>query len=139
MSLTLTSFSNVFQTAINASKNYAAANIPVWEGHAVTYLNAGITSLQDPRFASGAIFFINFAIFEIAFRISKIVESPLPNNTKMQGKLRYGFRKVIEASLVMAANIGFVKKTGITLHPLVVTALVIGTLFIKSRLEELSD
>ncbi len=136
MTITLNSFPILFESFFNQLKIETKEKINAWRGHFISHIKIGLSYLQDPRFASGAVFVINFAFLEIAFRISKVVENLFPNNTKFQENFRYGFKLILATCLVTAGNVGFIKNTGITLHPLVVGTLAISSFIIKHQLEE---
>ena len=104
------------------------------KGHAVAYLKIGATYLQDPRYASVAVFGVNFGIFEIAWRISKLVELVLPDQTKAQANIQFACRLIVGTSLVIVGNMSFVKAFDIKLHPLVISALAIASLIVRHEL-----
>lgn len=93
------------------------------------------TCLQDRRSASGAVFAINFALFEIALRISKVAELILPNATKSQENIQFAARIILGSGLMIAGNMAFAMAFEITLHPLVITAIAIASLIVRSELE----
>lgn len=128
--LVIDNLKNVFTQA----KGFVIAKTSEWGGRIVAYIKTGATYLNDPRYASCAVFLINFGIFEIALRLSKIVELILPNETNTEDNIQFVARVIVGSGLVIAGNIFFVKGFGITLHPLVITALAIASLIVRHEL-----
>ncbi len=106
-----------------------------WCGRAVAKLDLAISYLQDRRLASAAIIVANFVILEIAFRISVFAGFFLPKKESIRKVCLFA----LVGALTLAGNMAFVKATKIKLDPLVVTALAMGTFFVKLKLENIAN
>lgn len=124
------------QNLINQFKSYVIEQSSEWAGRIIAHLTLAKTYMQDPRYASGAVFLINFPIIEIATLVSQSVEYLLP---KTYPNARYAGRHIVAVSLAAAGNLMFVKWSSITLHPLVVTAIAVLSLTVKYELKKFAE
>lgn len=125
---------DTLKNAFTQVKGFVVDKTSEWGGRIVAYLKNGATYLEDPRYASGAVFAINFGIFEVALRLSKVVELLLPNETSTEDNVQFVSRIIVGSCLVIAGNMCFAKWLGITLHPLVITAIAIASLIVRHEL-----
>lgn len=125
---------DTLKNALVQAKGFVVAKTSEWGGRIVAYLKNGAACLEDPRYASGAVFAINFIIFEVALRLSMLVELILPNDTKTEENIQYVSRIIVGSCLVIAGNMLFAEWFGIALHPLVITAIAIASLIVRHEL-----
>lgn len=110
------------------------SHVRQWEGHFVTHLKIAIDHLQDPRYASMAVFGVNFGIVEIAFRLSVVFSSIIPTDTETKKNIQRAFQIVLASAFIVGLNYAFVKGTNIKLHPLVVATIAVCSLFARFEL-----
>lgn len=116
--------------------SYITAKSSEWAGYAVTKIKSALPYLEDPRIAGTAIFVVNFGILELAFRISQVVGLLcFSKETVSQKNIKSVFEMTLAGGLVVAGNVAFARATNISLHPLVISALVVASFITKYLLE----
>lgn len=120
--------------AVGPVSAYISLKATEWYGRLVIHLKSAAGCLVDRRLASIAVIAMNFAILELAFRISTFARFFLPE----MDSIRMVCLLPLAAALVFAGNVALIKVTNMTLHPLVVTSLVVATFIIKLKLEDMA-
>jgi hypothetical protein len=132
MSLPISLF---IQDNFKVAKTYFSSKIGQYLGRLVVKIRSGLTSLGNDRVAGGAVFVSNFAILEIASRISQLVGVCLPNQTEEEKSIKSTVEFFVAVSLTIFGNITFVKASGISFNPIVIVAITVETFMVKSGLE----
>lgn len=129
-------FGNLLQ---NMRDTFATTMNSEWLGRIVTKIKSATTYLQEPRAASAFIFFANFGVLELSYRIAQIASWGFPDDTETQLFVKGTFQGVVITGLTATANIALVKVTGIRLNSLVITAIVATTFMVRHNIHAYLD
>lgn len=133
MDIVISSFTS--RDVFNSVETYLVSKSSEWAGRVITALKSGLTYLEDPRMASLTVFMTNFAILELAVRISRLIGSCYRSSSEMGRRIKLAFEITVASGLTIVGNVALIKATGIALHPGVIAALIGATFMIKYNLE----
>lgn len=124
------------QTSFQSFKNEFILIGTLWLRRIVVQIKTSLPYLEDRRVASTAIFLVNFGIIELAIRIGELVGYCFPTDTKIKGNIKKSIEVTLTIGLTALGNCIFVKKTGISLNPLFITAIAIGSYMVRCKIAD---
>lgn len=101
----------------------------------ITVIKSASVYLEDPRYASASVFFINFFFIETATRLGVLAGRAFPSGTPAQRDIKFICIVTLMTGIVALGNVAYIKAAHITLDPVVICALVIVSFVTKIELE----
>lgn len=119
------------QDQIGFAYDYVCAKAGAFAGHVVTVYDQGLTLVrQDSRAAAGATFAANIAIFELAIRITTLVDEKIfprifaDEGNRVRGLLLLG----VFSSIMIGLNVALAKGLQTKLKTVTIVAISIGAI-----------